>query len=163
MISFECCSHWPKASSPNWTCRKATYSVLRTYTRTCELLPLHTDLADTVWGLRQDGQKDDLEKTRGTELATSGEVAVLVMRLMFKDDRYIRKRIIPGELRIHGGVTKNRFSASYLIPRLSIWPVTCDPYYTCAFITIHVSAKHQVPSLMHHLRFFLPHKNQEDK
>lgn len=35
---------------------------------------------------------------------TEGEVAVLVKRAMFEDNRYVRKRIMPGELRIvHGG------------------------------------------------------------
>lgn len=38
-----------------------------------------------------------------TARRTEGEVAVLVKRDMFEDNRCVRKRIMPGELRIHGG------------------------------------------------------------
>lgn len=68
--------------------------VLRTYTRTCELLP--TDLADTVWGLRQDGQKDDLEKTwNGTNYKWGsgrvGDATNVQRRQMYSEAHYTRR------------------------------------------------------------------------
>lgn len=64
---------------------------------------LHKDLDDTVWGLADDGKKDDIEKTwkkRPEPGDKPKNVDLLGKRFMFKgfsrDDRYARKRVLPG-------------------------------------------------------------------
>lgn len=82
-----------------------------------------------------------------------GEVAVLVKRAMFEDNRYVRKRIMPGELRIvHGGCDQKsdpqRPTSSHVSgygPQLA------------TRIRLVPSYQFECP-LMHLFRFFSPHK-----
>lgn len=84
---------------------------------------------------------------------TEGEVAVLVKRTMYEDNRYVRKRIMPGELRIvHGGCDQKsdpqRPTSSHVSgygPQLA------------TRIRLVPSYQFECP-LMHLFRFFSPHK-----